>query len=145
VAHLSGSQSRKVQTHIAWLEQQAVPDLCLSLHEDWESTGFYYYEINIASGGLTYEQVIAAAGKVFPPEPELVIDDHEVTRPGWIFHESEPDIPEGWPEAIWFAKRGCPLSLTLETPSSQDLEKRIQCHQEVIRLAIDELKKTEQV
>jgi len=32
--------------HIAWLKKQPYFDLCLCLHEDWESHGFYLYELN---------------------------------------------------------------------------------------------------
>ncbi len=132
-------QSAEVCAHIEWLKQQPVPHLFLSLHEDWESSGFYFYEINQGSPGPTHREILAAASSEFPPEPELVIDDHEVTEPGWIFHPEHPDIPEGWPEAIYLAKMGCPLSLTFETPSKQLLEKRIACHQAVVREAIHRL------
>jgi len=80
------------------------------------------------------------AAPYFPPEPELVIDDHEVTKPGWIYHNDEPDIPEGWPEAIYLAKQGCRISLTFETPSSAALEDRISCH---VALVMETLKKLE--
>jgi hypothetical protein len=45
--------------------------------------------------------------------------------PGWIFHEPEPDEPHGWPEAIFLAKHGCPLSFTFETPSQGELRDRV--------------------
>jgi protein MpaA len=32
--------------HIGWLRRQPGFDLCLCLHEDWESHGFYVYELN---------------------------------------------------------------------------------------------------
>lgn len=130
-------QTPEVCAHIAWLKSQPVPQLFLSLHEDWESTGFYYYEINTGTQGPTYRDILAAAAPHFPPEPEQEIDDHPVTKPGWIFHPDSPDIPEGWPEAIYLARHGCPLSLTFETPSSRELPIRIACHQSVIRRTLD--------
>jgi murein peptide amidase A len=36
----------EIRAHIAWLERQAGFDLSLCLHEDWESHGFYLYELN---------------------------------------------------------------------------------------------------
>ena len=39
-------ETPEVQAHAAWLERQEPPQLFLSLHEDYESTGFYFYEIN---------------------------------------------------------------------------------------------------
>ncbi|YCM45761.1 M14 family metallocarboxypeptidase [Verrucomicrobiaceae bacterium 227] len=129
-------QGSEVCAHIDWLKQQDVPRLFLSLHEDWESSGFYFYEINLGVGGPRNEEILRAASSTFPVEPELVIDDHEVTGPGWIFHSEHPDLPEGWPEAIYLAKMGCPLSLTFETPSSGLFESRVACHQAVVKESI---------
>jgi hypothetical protein len=131
--------SVEVRAHIKWLNSQKTPDLFLSLHEDWESTGFYFYEINTGANVLSYQEIIEAASPYFPAEPERVIDGHEVTEHGWIFHADRPDIPEGWPEAIFLSRMGCPLSLTFETPSSRELEKRIACHQAVIRRTLQHL------
>ncbi|MGH7952115.1 MAG: DUF2817 domain-containing protein, partial [Limisphaerales bacterium] len=33
--------AEEILAHIAWLEQQPAYDLCMTLHEDWESHGFY--------------------------------------------------------------------------------------------------------
>ncbi|MDA7862148.1 M14 family metallocarboxypeptidase [bacterium] len=132
-------ESPEACTHISWLEKQEAPKLFLSLHEDWESTGFYYYEINTGAEAPAYEEILAAVAPFFPPEPEEEIDEHPVTKPGWIFHPDSPDIPEGWPEAIYLSRKGCPLSLTFETPSSKVLEDRIGCHEAAVRCAIEKL------
>lgn len=129
-------ETEEVCSHIAWLRAQKVPGLFLSLHEDWESSGFYFYEINISGKDSGHQRILDAAASFFPPEPANMIDDHEVSAPGWIFHSENPDIPDGWPEAIFLAKLGCPLSLTFETPSSMTLEDRIGCHQAVVREAV---------
>src|SRR5204862_1692403 len=39
-------KAEETRAHIRWLEQQPQFDLCLALHEDWESHGFYLYELN---------------------------------------------------------------------------------------------------
>ena len=129
-------EAEEVCSHIAWLNRQRIPGLCLSLHEDWESSGFYFYEINTSGQESAHQRILEAAAPFFAPEPSNMIDDHEVTAPGWIYHSEQPDIPEGWPEAIFLAKRGCPLSLTFETPSSMALEDRMGCHQAVVREAV---------
>jgi hypothetical protein len=131
-------ETPEVCSHLAWLKKQPVPSLFLSLHEDWESSGFYYYEINLGVKGPERNRLMEAVSPFFPPEPATVIDDHEVTEPGWIFHSENPDVPEGWPEAIYLAKLGCPLSLTFETPSSLALEGRIGGHQAVVRQALSD-------
>lgn len=119
----------EVAAHAAWLSRQPVPDVFVSLHEDWETEGFYLYEINLGEDDpARAASVIAAVSGHFAPEPGPEIDGHEVRGPGWIHHRAEADFPESWPEAIFLAKRGCPLSLTFETPSKQPLEKRIAAH-----------------
>ena len=130
-------RTAEVQAHAGWLDQCPVPRMFLSLHEDWESTGFYFYEINLgADDPDRAASILAAVGPWFPPEPSEDIDDHLVRSPGWIYHEAEADFPEHWPEAIYIAKRDCPLSFTFETPSSAKLEDRIAAHCAAVRAAI---------
>lgn len=131
-------ETPEVKAHAAWLEGQQPPQLFLSLHEDYESTGFYFYEINQCGDQPERAQaILEAVSEWFPPEPESVIDDHEVREPGWIFHAAEPDIPEGWPEAIFVAKqKECILSFTFETPSQMALEDRISAHCAAVRAAM---------
>jgi len=117
--------SIETRGHVAWLERQGPIDLSVSLHEDYESSGFYLYEINCIECPSHAPAILEAVHPIFPPEPATVIDDHEVREPGWIFHEPEADLREQWPEAIWLAKNGTAVSYTFETPSGQRLEDRI--------------------
>ena len=130
-------QTQEVCAHTSWLKKQPAPQLFLSLHEDLESSGFYFYEINIGGEASPYRAILKAAAPHFPPEPETIIDDHPVTEPGWIYHSEHPDLPEGWPEAIYLAKMGCPLSLTFETPSRSAMGQRMSCHQAVVKAAVE--------
>ncbi|MDX1680909.1 MAG: hypothetical protein R3242_09280, partial [Akkermansiaceae bacterium] len=131
-------ETPEVQAHAAWLEAQLPPELFLSLHEDYESTGFYLYEINQCDELPERAQsIIEAVRPWFPPEPERIIDDHEVREPGWIFHAAEPDLPHGWPEAIFVAKqKECILSFTFETPSQSKLEHRVAAHCAAVKAAL---------
>ncbi len=128
--------SAEISAHALWLEGQKAPDLFLSLHEDWESTGFYLYEINVHDRHSFALQVLDRVADILPIEPNAVVDDHETRELGWIYHPVEPDMPDHWPEAIFVAKHGCPLSFTLETPSSLDLRKRIDAHKVAVREAV---------
>lgn len=111
-------ESREVRAHIAWLEKFPLPELMFSLHEDWEATGFYFYEINLREDRPERVRcLLGAVSELMPIEPQPIIDDHAVREGGWIYHDPCADFPENWPEAIYMAERGCPLSLTLETPS----------------------------
>lgn len=118
--------SVEVATHIDWLSTRPVPDMFLSLHEDWETDGFYLYEINQADDNpLRTSDILEAVRPWFHPEPGPLIDGHEIRRSGWIFHQAEADLPDEWPEAIHIAKLGCPISFTFETPSSKKLPNRV--------------------
>lgn len=128
----------EVSSHVRWLEQQPIPEMFISLHEDWESTGFYLYEIQKRGCPSTARAILDAAAAEIQTEPSLVIDDHDVREPGWIFHEPRADFPDDWPEAIYMAEKGTRVSYTLETPSSLELEKRVACHKLAVRTAVKE-------
>ena len=121
--------SAEIAAHAKWLKRDRIPDVFISMHEDWETEGFYFYEIN-----LLEDQPQRAAGileevaGIFPAESGNEIDGHEPRAPGWIYHGAEADLPDAWPEAIYLAKLGCPLSFTFETPSRSDLSKRVAAH-----------------
>jgi len=122
-------QSLEVASHVKWLARIPTPDLFVSLHEDWESEGFYFYEINLSEDKPERaEGLLAAVSEIFPPEPGPEIDGHDVRGPGWIYHSADADLPDSWPEAIYLAKKGCPLSFTFETPSKAALEDRVAAH-----------------
>ena len=126
----------EVVAHAMWLDGLATPDLFISLHEDWETAGFYFYEINLGDDQpQRANDILDAVSPWFPPEPGPEIDGHDSRQPGWIYHPAEPDVPEGWPEAIYLAKKGCPVSFTFETPSHAPLEQRVAAHAAAVKAA----------
>ncbi len=130
-------ETAEIRAHAAWLESMVTPQAFVSLHEDWECSGFYFYEINLGEDRPERAQAILdAVTPCFPPEPEASIDDHDTREPGWIYHGAEADLPHDWPEAIYLAKRGCPISFTFETPSSKELTKRIAAHVAAFKAAM---------
>lgn len=134
--------STEVAAHARWLGESPTPRLFLSLHEDWEATGCYFYEIALdrsrdrAAARARAEAILAAMAVHLPVEPAALIDDHRVLAPGWIDHAPEPDEPEGWPEAIFLARLGCPLSFTFETPSRAPLAWRVAAHRAAVRTTL---------
>jgi hypothetical protein len=133
-------RSAEVRAHTAWLEAMPPPELFLSLHEDWETAGFYLYEINLgADVPQRAPGIIEAVRPWFEPQPGPDIDGHQPRAAGWIYHEAQADEPQGWPEAIFMAKLGCPLSFTFETPSRAGLDRRIAAHMAAVRAACGEL------
>ncbi len=130
-------ESSEIRAHAEWLESRPCPQRFFSLHEDWETSGFYFYEINLGDDRPDRAAaIIDGVRPWFPPEPETLIDDHETRAPGWIYHHAEADLPDLWPEAIFLAKRGCPVSFTFETPSSAALESRIAAHVAAVQRAV---------
>lgn len=132
--------SPEIIAHAAWIDGQRTPDLFISLHEDWETAGFYFYEINLGEDSPERARhILGAVRPWFPAEPGPEIDGHEVREDGWIYHAAEPDLPEGWPEAIYLAKRGCPISFTFETPSHAELYQRVAAHAVAVKAACGRL------
>jgi hypothetical protein len=130
-------RSAEVSAHAAWLSARPVPSLFISLHEDWESRGFYFYEINLgADNPQRAAGILEAVKPWFAADDGHEIDGHAPRGPGWIFHAAEADVPEGWPEAIYLAHLGCPLSFTFETPSHAALADRIAAHLAAVRAAV---------
>jgi len=132
--------SLEITAHSAWIDSLNRPDLFISLHEDWETSGFYFYEINLGDDRPERARhILDAVSAWFPPEQGPLIDGHDIREAGWIYHASDPDLPEGWPEAIYLAKKGCPVSFTFETPSSAPLYQRIAAHAAAARAACEGL------
>jgi protein MpaA len=126
----------EVAAHAAWIDRLTTPDLFISLHEDWETAGFYFYEINLGPDEPDRaRRILDAVSPWFDAESGPEIDGHEVRENGWIYHSADPDLPEGWPEAIYLAKKGCPISFTFETPSQAPLECRVAAHVSAVMAA----------
>lgn len=126
----------EIIAHAAWIDRLKTPDLFISLHEDWETEGFYFYEINLGEDSPERaHRILDSVSPYFLPEPGPGIDGHDVREDGWIYHAADPDLPEGWPEAIYLAKRGCPISFTFETPSHAELEQRVAAHVAAVKAA----------
>jgi murein peptide amidase A len=110
-------ESEEIRAFTSWWECQGRGcDFHFSLHEDWETNGFYLYEINTSSIASFAGNILNSLHKIVPLEERGPIDGHELSAPGLINHDPEPDEEFGWPEAIWMAKRYPLASLTLEAP-----------------------------
>ncbi len=130
-------QTPEVRGHVKWLEQRN-SELFISLHEDWESKGFYYYEINTTGDApARYEYMAERISEVMPLEAGETIDDHQVRSKGWIYHEAEADVMEHWPEAIYMAKKGCALSFTFESPSALAMRHRVAAQSAAVNSLLD--------
>lgn len=131
--------ARETQALAQWIPQRAPFDLYLSLHEDWESTGFYLYEINACGASSFSASILHAVAEVVPIEPQGIVDGHKLCAPGLILHPPRPDEPEGWPEAIFHADLYSLHSYTFETPSSLPMDQRIAAHIAAVKAAVQRL------
>ena len=117
-------EAGETTAHVAWLERQPRFDLCLCLHEDWESHGFYVYELNPDNQPSLAEAMVARVGKVCPIDRSEVIEgrpaQNGIIRPG-VDPRSRPD----WPEAFYLITHKTRLSYTLEAPSDFPLPTRV--------------------
>ena len=119
--HLAAAEAR---AHIAWLERQPAFDLCLLLHEDWESHGFYLYEQNPDNRPTLAETMIARVAEVCPIDQSEMIEDRPA-KGGIIRPNLDPNTRPQWAEAFYLIMHKTRLSYTLEAPSDFPLPTRV--------------------
>ena len=117
-------ETAEVCAHTAWLERQPQFDLCLCLHEDWESHGFYVYELNPENRPSLAETMIARIAEVCPIDPSEIIEDRPA-RGGIIRPNLDPRTRPQWAEAFYLIVNKTRLSYTLEAPSDFPLTTRV--------------------
>ncbi|MBL9172584.1 MAG: M14 family metallocarboxypeptidase [Verrucomicrobiales bacterium] len=132
--HFRGGETRG---HIAWLERQPGFDLTLLLHEDWESHGFYTYEVNRGARPSVAPDMIAAVRPVCPIDESPLIDGREASEPGIIRPVLTPEERPEWPEALWLITHKTSLSYTLEAPSDWPLKIRVNALTSAVRAAVN--------
>ncbi|MBC8096857.1 MAG: M14 family metallocarboxypeptidase [Akkermansiaceae bacterium] len=136
-AYLNPSVEETI-AHIAWLQRQPNFDLCLLLHEDWESHGFYLYEQNPDNRPSLAETMVEAVAPVCPVDPNELIEGRPakngIIRPN-IDLKSRPD----WPEAFYVITHKTSLSYTLEAPSDFALPVRVNALVTAVNSAVAEI------
>jgi murein peptide amidase A len=117
-------ESSEVAAHVRWLERQPRFDLTLCLHEDWESHGFYVYELNPDHHAPLGEKMVEAVSRVCPIDLSPVIEGRDAK--GGVIHPSiDPAARPQWPEAFWLLQNKTRRSCTLEAPSDFPLATRV--------------------
>lgn len=129
-------RSAEIAAHVAWLRRQPNFDLALCLHEDWESTGYYLYELNPLNRASLAAPMIEAVSSVCPIDPNQMIDGREISEPGIIRPLSDPLLRETWPESIYLRAHHTTLSYTLESPSALPLTQRLAAHRAAVAAAV---------
>src|SRR5712691_4012733 len=86
--------------HIDWLQRQPSFDLCLCLHEDWESHGFYVYELNPDNQPSLAEAIVSRVAEVCPVDHSEIIEGRPAQR-GIIRPSVDPRSRPQWPESFY--------------------------------------------
>jgi hypothetical protein len=129
-------RTAEITAHVAWLRRQPNFDLVLCVHEDWESLGYYLYELNPRRRPSLAPTIIESVARVCPIDRSSMIDGRETDAPGIIRPVSDPLLRETWPEAIYLRAHHTTLSYTLESPSSLPLAQRVAAHRVAIETAL---------
>jgi protein MpaA len=109
-------QAAETVAHIAWLAKQPAFDVTLCLHEDWESHGFYVYELNPDQRPSLAEDIIKSVVEVCPIDVSPIIEGRPASE-GIIRPSLDPQSRPDWPEAFYLLTNKTRLSYTLEAPS----------------------------
>lgn len=117
-------QTPEIRAHVSWLEKQAAFDVCICLHEDWESHGFYVYELNPNHKPSLAEAMVASVALVCPIDHSGIIEGREA-HGGIIRPTLDPRTRPLWPESFWLLQHKTRLSYTLEAPSDFPLDVRV--------------------
>lgn len=117
-------QSNEIRAHVQWLERQPAFDRCLCLHEDWESHGFYLYELNPDHRPSRAEAIIQRVARVCPIDHSEIIEGREA-KGGIIRPSTDPRLRPQWPESFWLLTHKTRQSCTLEAPSDFPLSTRV--------------------
>lgn len=135
-------KSPEAKQHLAFLQAEQAAGrpryaLSLLLHEDWETKGFYLYELNRTKNPLLGPRVLAAVEPICGVDHSPVIEGMDaknglITRP----IEGFEDRPL-WPEALWLVMHRTDRNMTLEAPSAQPLAPRVAAHCAAVRTAVN--------
>ncbi|MEM7673775.1 MAG: M14 family metallocarboxypeptidase [Verrucomicrobiota bacterium] len=126
-------QTYEVRCQTRYIESLPVDqpnwDLAICLHEDYDTAGFYLYQVDDTEIASTIcRHVIVRTSEFMEIEPGSEIDgmpaENGIINPLEVYpdiHQSRPDLPE----AAYLFKNFATRTYTLETPSSAYIETRI--------------------
>ncbi len=129
-------KAAETRAHIAWLTRQPDFHLSLCLHEDWESHGFYVYELNPDHQPSLAEAMVARVAQVCPIDRSEIIEDRPAQN-GIIRPSVDPRSRPQWPEAFFLLAHKTRLSYTLEAPSDFPLTTRVAALATAVRAALE--------
>jgi protein MpaA len=139
------TKSEEIRGHLAVLPTLGRFDVAMMLHEDFEGTGAYLFELNEALPPTLGADAIAAMGRYVPIDlrPEI----EEFPARGGVIQRRDivalngpiEDRPD-WPEAIYLSVHHTQVSITTESPMPFPLDRRIAAQIAAVRTVLDALR-----
>jgi murein peptide amidase A len=126
----------ETRAHIAWLERQPSFDTAVCLHEDWESHGFYLYELNPDDLPSQADEILRRVSAVCPIDHSEMIENRPASA-GLIRPSTDPRSRPDWPEAFWLFTHRTRHSYTMEAPSDFPLATRVAALVESVRVMLE--------
>lgn len=131
--------SIEITQHQKWLDTLPPVDMFLSLHEDYETEGYYLYCLNTPKLG---HHILKSVSRIMPLQESPEVDGNPLSEgmvvtgdPGSLLKE----MPS-WPEALWFYDRfPKAMNITSETPSMVSLPLRIAAQKQVLQTIFQHL------
>ena len=133
-------EAAETVAHVAWLQRQPPFDLCLCLHEDWESHGFYLYELNPDHRPSLAEAIIARVAQTCPIDRSGIIEGRQAQN-GILRPDLDPLARPQWAEAFFLITHKTRLSYTLEAPSDFSLPMRVTTLVTAVTTALEAVRK----
>jgi hypothetical protein len=130
--------SAAIRAHVTWLERAPRFDLALCLHEDWESHGFYLYELNPDAVPSHAEAIIRRVATVCPIDLSPLIEGRDAHH-GIIRPSIDPATRPQWPESFYLLQNKTRLSYTLEAASDFPLSTRVASLVEGVKAVVQSL------
>lgn len=98
----------------------------ITLHEDYDATGIYLYELLHRGRKPLGGDLLAAPAGVISLDHRRKVEGCRVKWPGWICRKKTPlHLVNALPEALYLHQNHADHTFTFETPSERDLEKRV--------------------
>jgi hypothetical protein len=129
-------EAAETSAHVEWLRRAPGFEVTLCLHEDWESHGFYLYELNPDNQPSQAEEMIRRVAEVCPIDTSAEIEGRPA-RGGIVRPSADPLSRPQWPEAFWLLRNKTRHSYTLEAPSDFPLETRVTALVTAVRTVLE--------
>jgi len=129
-------KASEILAHTAWLKRQPTFDVCFCLHEDWESHGFYVYELNPDHLPSLAETIVGGVAAKCPIDTSETIEGRPA-RQGIIRPDIDPRSRPQWAEAFFLLEHKTRRSYTLEAPSDFPLATRVAALVTGVRAALE--------